>query len=50
MTVEHWVSIQGGRILMDSPETVEGRLECEHQLWVKVGDFEMMKTPVTWAM
>ncbi|MCG8050165.1 MAG: SUMF1/EgtB/PvdO family nonheme iron enzyme [Candidatus Thiodiazotropha endolucinida] len=50
ITDEHWVAIQGGRFLMGSPETEEGREDNERQNWVKVGDFEMMNTPVTWAM
>ncbi|MCG8050159.1 MAG: SUMF1/EgtB/PvdO family nonheme iron enzyme [Candidatus Thiodiazotropha endolucinida] len=50
ITDADWVSIQGGRFMMGSPETEEGHEDRERQHWVKVGDLEMMKTPVTWAM
>ncbi|MEW8027746.1 MAG: formylglycine-generating enzyme family protein [Candidatus Thiodiazotropha sp.] len=50
ITDEHWVPIQCGRFLMGSPETEGERKDSERQHWVKVDEFEMMKTPVTWAM
>jgi formylglycine-generating enzyme required for sulfatase activity len=45
-----WVSIAGGNYIMGSPNSEIGRFENEQQHAVEIGRFEMLKTPVTFAM
>lgn len=45
-----WVSIAGGSFLMGSPPDEKNRFENERQHEVQVKRFEMLKTPVTFAM
>ena len=45
-----WVLINGGDFLMGSPADERERFEHERQHSVQVNTFEMLKTPVTFAM
>jgi formylglycine-generating enzyme required for sulfatase activity len=45
-----WASIPGGEFLMGSPEGEEGRRDDERPHRVRVAAFQMLKTPVTFAM
>ena len=47
---EDWAAIPAGKFLMGSPEDEEERHDNERQHWVKVSAFDMLKTPVTFAM
>ncbi len=49
---EDWAAIPAGKFLMGSPEDEEGRSDDddERQHWVKVSAFDLLKTPVTFAM
>ncbi|HHH38451.1 MAG TPA: hypothetical protein ENK50_02600 [Sedimenticola sp.] len=47
---EDWTLINGGSFLMGSPPEERERLEHERQHQVQVNSFEMLKTPVTFAM
>ncbi|MGB1111069.1 MAG: SUMF1/EgtB/PvdO family nonheme iron enzyme, partial [Gammaproteobacteria bacterium] len=46
----HWVKLKGDGFLMGSPPMEYGRCEDEELHHVKVGSFELMSTPVTFAM
>lgn len=45
-----WISIAGGSFLMGSPAGEKNRFENERQHEVEVKQFEILKTPVTFAM
>ncbi len=45
-----WIGITGGTFIMGSPPYEKDRFENEHQHEVHIGRFEMLKTPVTFAM
>lgn len=45
-----WASIPGGEFLMGSPESEQGRRDDERPHRVRVAAFQMLKTPVTFAM
>jgi formylglycine-generating enzyme required for sulfatase activity len=45
-----WAAIPAGEFLMGSPEREEGRRPDERQHRVQVAPFQMLKTPVTFAM
>lgn len=45
-----WIGIAGGTFMMGSPLDEKDRFENERQHEVHVGRFEMLKTPVTFAM
>ena len=45
-----WALIHGGEFLMGSPPEEKGRMDHERQHRVQVNSFEMLKTPVTFAM
>ncbi|WP_260295334.1 SUMF1/EgtB/PvdO family nonheme iron enzyme [Sedimenticola hydrogenitrophicus] len=45
-----WIGLSGGTFLMGSPEEEKDRFENERQHTVSVKRFEILKTPVTFAM
>lgn len=47
---ENWALIHGGEYLMGSPAEEKERFDFERQHPVQINTFEMLKTPVTFAM
>jgi len=50
LSVKDWVKIPAGKFIMGSPEDEKDRFDTEQQHEVRIDNFEMLATPVTFEM